>query len=254
MLPLTDSSTANPSWVDLDVTGETMPAFVARPCDATRGGVIVIQEIFGVNADMQRAAALLADEGYLAIVPAIFHRTDPHFEAEHDDTGFAKGRAAAGALDLAQLVADLTAAADYLRAQLGGDAKIATWGFCFGGSVAFLSATLPFVAAAVSFYGGQTARSNVPTRPPLIQLTPEIQAPLLLVFGGRDASIPQGDVDAIRAALEAHAKQFELRVYPDEDHAFFRPGPQKNDGARDVWPRVLAFLAEHARAPAEHTG
>ncbi|MBC5799914.1 MAG: dienelactone hydrolase family protein [Candidatus Eremiobacteraeota bacterium] len=239
------SSAADEYWVDLDVTGEAMPAFVARPSGATRGGVIVIAEIFGVNADMQRAATLLADEGYLAIVPAIFHRTDPQFAAEHDETGIAKGRAAAGALDLAQLGADLTAAADYLRAELGDEAKIATWGFCFGGSVAFLSATLPFVAAAVSFYGGQIARSNVPTRPALIELTPEIQAPLLLVFGGRDTSIPPHDVAAMRAALAAHGKDFELRVYPDEGHAFFRPGPEKNDGARDVWPRVRAFLAQH---------
>ncbi len=238
-------STADACWADVDVTGEIMPVFTALPRGVPRGGVIVVQEIFGVNADMRRAAALLADEGYLAIVPALFHRTDPHFQAEHDETGIAKGRAAAGALDFQQLVADLTAAADYLRAQLGNDAKIATWGFCFGGSVAFLSATLPFVAAAVSFYGGQIARSSVPTRPPMLELAPQIQAPLLLAFGGRDASIPADDVAAIRAALEGHAKRFELLAYPDEDHAFFRAGPDANDGARAVWPRVRTFLAEH---------
>lgn len=141
-MPVSDTAVslaaADERWEDVDVTGEVMPVFTALPRGVTRGGGIVIQEIFGVNAEMRRAAALLADEGYLAIVPALFHRTDPHFWAEHDETGIAKGRAAAGALDLQQLVADLTAAADYLRAQLGNDAKIATWGFCFGGSVAFL--------------------------------------------------------------------------------------------------------------------
>jgi len=104
---------------------------------------------------------------------------------------------------------------------------------------------LPFVAAAVSFYGGQIARSSVPTRPPMIELTPQIQAPLLLAFGGRDASISGDDVAAIRTALEEHGKRFELLVYPDEDHAFFRAGPDANDGARAVWPSVRTFLSEH---------
>lgn len=236
-------SAAATCWVDLDVTGEPMPAFIARPEGTPRAGMIVIQEIFGVNSDMQRVASLLASTGYLAAAPAIFHRTDPHFDAGHDEAGIAKGRAAAGALDLQQLVADLTAAGDYLRGELAGGAKIGTWGFCFGGSLAFLSATLPFVAAAVSFYGGQIARSSVPTRPPLIEMAPHLRAPLLLAFGGRDPSITSDDVAAIRAALAAHAKPFDLLLYPDEDHAFFRGGPEGNDGSRDVWPRVGSFLA-----------
>ncbi|MDQ2908511.1 MAG: dienelactone hydrolase family protein [Candidatus Eremiobacteraeota bacterium] len=236
-------SAAGAQWVDLDVTGERMPMFVARPGAAPRAGIIVIQEIFGVNADMQRVATLLAAAGYLAVAPAMFHRTDPDFDAEHDEAGIAKGRAAAGGLDLQQFVADLTAAGGYLRDQLGAAAKIGTWGFCFGGSIAFLSATLPFVSAAVSFYGGQIARSASPNRPPLLEMAAHLRAPLLLAFGGRDPSISSDDVAAIRAALEAHAKPFDLIVYPDEDHAFFRGGPDGNDGSRDVWPRVQSFLA-----------
>ena len=232
-------------WTELAVTGETMPAYVAVPDGAPRGGVIVIQEIFGVNADIRGIAELVASAGYLAIAPAIFHRTDPHFEAAHDDAGFAKGRAAAGALDLAQIGADLTASADFLRERLGEGPKIATWGFCFGGSVAYYSATLPFVAAAVSFYGGQIAHAAGPSRPPLVTLTPQIQAPLLLVFGGRDPHITPDDVEVVRQALEEHERIFDLRVYADEDHGFFREGPDANAGSRDVWPRVQQFLATH---------
>ena len=234
--------------VELDVTGETMPCYVAEPDAPARGGVIVIQEIFGVNADMQRIGDMVASDGYLAIVPALFHRTDPHFEASHDEAGFAKGRAAAGSVELQQLVADLTAASDYLYERLGADAKIATWGFCFGGSIAYLSATLPFVAGAVSFYGAQIAKPSGPNRPALVGLTPQIVAPLLLAFGGRDPYIPPEDVAVIREALEEHHKAFDLFVYPDEDHGFFREGPDGSQGAGEVWPRVRAFFASHLAA------
>ncbi len=230
------------SWVELTVTGETMPAYVAAPAEPARGGVIVIQEVFGVNADMQRIVHLLAQERYLAIAPAVFHRTDPRFDAEHNEAGIVKGRAAASAVDLQQLVADLTAAADYLRERLGEHAKIATWGFCFGGSIAFMSATLPFVSAAVSFYGGAIARAPDAARPPLLRVAPQIRAPLLLAFGGRDPHITPEDIASIRAALEEHRKTFDLLVYPEEDHAFFRHGPEGNSGSRQVWPRVRAFL------------
>ncbi len=232
-------------WIDLDVTGEPMPTFVAEPDGAPRGAVLVLQEIFGINEDMRAIAELVASSGYLALAPALFHRTDPHFTATHDEAGFAKGIAAASAVDLQQLVADLTAAGEYARTLLGTDAKIATWGFCFGGSVAFASATLPFVSAAVSFYGGQIASSPAPTRPALLVMAPQVRAPLFFAFGGRDEHIPLSEVEKIEATLEELDKPFELCVYPDEGHAFFRFGPSGNAGSRDVWPRVQAFLAAH---------
>jgi carboxymethylenebutenolidase len=232
-------------WVELDVTGERMPTYVAEPEGAPRGAVLVLQEIFGVNAEMRALTDLVASAGYLAVAPALFHRTDPHFEATHDDAGFEKGRAAAGAVDLPQLVADLTAAGEYARAHIGPQARIATWGFCFGGSIAFLSATLPFVSAAVSFYGGQIGHSAAPTRPALIVMAPQLTAPLFFAFGGRDPYIPRSEIDTIATELDELAKPYELHVYPEEDHGFFRFGPSGNDGSRDVWPRVQSFLATH---------
>lgn len=230
-------------WVDLDVTGEQMPTYVAEPTGTPRGGILILQEIFGVNADIQALTDLVASAGYLGVAPALFHRTDPHFDATHDEAGFAKGRAAAGAVDLQQLVADLTAAGTFARQHLVSDAKIGTWGFCFGGSIAFLSATLPFVSAAVSFYGGQIASSPAPTRPAMLVMAPQLTAPLLFAFGGKDPYIPREEIDAIAHKLDELAKPYELHVYPDEDHGFFRHGPEGNDGSRDVWPRVQAFLA-----------
>jgi carboxymethylenebutenolidase len=232
-------------WVELDVTGERMPTYVAEPDGAPRGAVLVLQEIFGVSAEIRALTDLVAGAGYLGVAPALFHRTDPHFEATHDEAGFDKGRAAAGAIEFPQLVADLTAAGEYARGHIGPQARIATWGFCFGGSIAFLSATLPFVSAAVSFYGGQIASSPGPTRPALLVMAPQVTAPLFFAFGGKDPYIPQTEIDTIKDELDRLAKPYDLHVYPDEDHGFFRFGPEGNAGSRDVWPRVQTFLATH---------
>jgi carboxymethylenebutenolidase len=218
-----------------------MPAYVARP-DADRApAVIVLQEIFGVNDDMRALADLVASAGYLAVAPALFHRTDPAFEAAHDEAGYAKGRAAREATQPETLIADLEATVAWLRAQPQFEGGIATWGFCFGGSVAFLSATLPSVDAAVSFYGGQIAGG-----PRYIDaFADKLRAPIFFAFGGKDQFITPEAIHEIEQRLTASGKSFELRVYEHEDHGFFREGPAGNAGSADVWPRVRAFLAEH---------
>ena len=232
-------------WIEREVTGSTMPAYVVEPGTTPRAGIIVIQEIFGIDDAMQRQAQLVADLGYLAIAPNLFHRVDPHFQAGVDEAGFRRGREAAGKVTFPDLVADLTSAGAYVRERLGPDAPIGTWGFCFGGSVAFLSATLPFVSCAVSFYGGQIAKSPTPDRPPMLDVAAQIRAPILFAFGGRDESIPPEEHAAIKKALDARGKTYEFYVYPDQGHAFFREGPEASDAAGDVWSRVKAFFKKH---------
>jgi carboxymethylenebutenolidase len=233
------------SWVEIPVDGSIMPSYLAVPeGSGKRGAVIVIQEIFGVNADIRKLTELAASAGYDALAPGVFHRSDPYFNASHDEEGFAKGRAAAGATTRATLAHDLNAAMEWLRGRDDHNGKFATWGFCFGGSVAFFSATLPGVAASVSFYGAQTVRARDGS-PGFITLVPQISAPLFLAFGGKDPHIPREDRAAIRAALEENGKSYEIHVYEDEDHGFFREGPEGNDGSRSVWPEVQAFLARN---------
>jgi carboxymethylenebutenolidase len=222
-----------------------MPAYVARPDRDDAPGVIVIQEIFGVNEDVRALTDLIASAGYLAVAPAIFHRTDPAFEANHDEAGYARGRAARDETSPATLIADLAATVAWLRAQPQLEGGIATWGFCFGGSVAFISATLPSIDAAVSFYGGQIAGG-----PRYIDAFAEtLQAPVFFAFGGKDPYITPEATHEIEQRLTALGKSFELRVYENEDHGFFRRGPGGNEGSADVWPRVRAFLEKHLRAP-----
>ena len=222
-----------------------MPAYVARPDVDRAPGVIVLQEIFGVNEDMRALTDLVASAGYLAVAPAIFHRTDPAFDARHDEAGYAKGRAARDETRPETLIADIEATAAWLRAQPQHEGGIATWGFCFGGSVAFLSATLPSVDAAVSFYGGQIAGG-----PRFIDaFADKLRAPVLFAFGGKDQFIPAEATREIEQRLTALGKSFELYVYENEDHGFFRRGPEGNEGSADVWPRVREFLDEQLRTP-----
>jgi carboxymethylenebutenolidase len=240
-----DVALMNEHWVEREVTGSTMPMYVSEPAGSPSAGVIVIEEIFGVNANMRAIADLVASLGYLAVAPNLFHRTDPQFDAPYDSEGMAKGVAAAGATKLPDLVADLTAAGAYLRERLGEDARIGTWGFCFGGSVAFLSATLPFVRCAVSFYGGQIARSAHASRPPMIVMAAQVRARILFAFGGKDEHITPDDHAVIRKALDARAKPYEFVVFENEGHGFFRSGPDANAGARVAWPLVRDFFAKN---------
>jgi carboxymethylenebutenolidase len=232
-------------WIERDVTGSTMPAYVAEPEGTPKSGVIIIEEIFGVNETIRAIADLVAREGYLAVAPNFFHRTDPNFDAGHDEAGIAKGFAAASAVKFPDLVADLTAAGAYLRERLGTEARIGTWGFCFGGSVAFLSATLPFTQCAVSFYGGQIASSPVPGRPPMIEIAAQLRAPVFFAFGGQDQHITADEHAKIRKALDARGKPYVFHVFPTEGHGFFRDGPDANEGARSVWPMVKSFLTKY---------
>ncbi len=228
-----------------------MKGYLARPDgDAPCPAVIVFQEIFGVDESLRRIADLLASSGYAAVVPALFHRSDPDFLAQHDDDGRKRGLAAAAAETPELMEADLRATIAWLQKQPFCNGAIGTWGFCWGGTVAYLSATLDGVSAVCSFYGGQIGKSRFPGAPPMIERTNAIKAPILLSFGGKDDSIPADEIAKIKAALDDAGKTYELHVYPDEGHGYFRSyvGQNATPGSREVWPIVQAFFSKHLRA------
>jgi carboxymethylenebutenolidase len=232
--------------IKLDVDGTAMPAYLSLPSGTARGGAIVLQEIYGISAAMKNAADLLAGAGYAAIVPELFYRTDPHWTGVPGTEDAAHGVAAARAMTLDGFERDLAASAATLRQHLPAGAKLGVWGFCLGGSLAFYSATLPYVDAALSFYGGQIAKSNVLDGPPLLERCASgVRAPVLFVFGGQDQGIPAEDRERIRTTMTAEGKTFDLHVYPDVGHAFFREGLDSTQSARDAWSLVRAFLANY---------
>lgn len=234
----------------IDVGGSAMPVYLARPDDgAPHPAVIVLQEIFGVNTEIRRITDLVASAGYVGLAINYYHRTHPDLDEPYTPEGLQHGFAAAGKLTRAGLRADIEASIRWLDGQsFVRKGKIGTWGFCMGGSVAYYSATIPGVAAAVSFYGGSIAAPFPSGEPEMLVETPKVAAPIFLAFGGKDPYIPADAVERIRTELTKQGKPFELHVYPDEEHGFFRhstgdmDGDTKGRDVKDAWAKVQAFL------------
>ena len=223
-----------------------MPSYLARPDgNETCGAVIVLQEIFGVNAEVRRIAELFASAGYVALAINYYHRTHPTLNEPYTDEGLQKGYAAAGQVSRATLRADVSAAIAYLSEQPFVDArKIVTCGFCFGGSAAYVTATLPGLAGAIAFYGGSIAGDFPNGEPEGLTDTADIRVPILLLFGGKDDYIPADAVARIDKALTDRGKAHEVVTYPDVGHAFFRESSAALNEYEvgDAWKRVRDFL------------
>ena len=237
--------------VSIDVGGNAMPCYLACPDEDGRWpAVIVLQEIFGVNTEVKRISDLLASTGYVALAINYYHRANPDLNEPYTPEGLQNGFAAAAKVTRASLRADVSAAIDYLNAQdCVHTGRIATWGFCFGGSVAFVTATLPGLAAAICFYGGMIAAPFPSGEPEALADVNDIRCPILLAFGGKDQYITPDMVGRISAALTAAHKEFQLQVYPDQDHAFFRDSSAVIGSSQDVadaWKLVQAFLREQS--------
>lgn len=178
----------------------------ARPADGpARAGVLVLPEVFGVNAWVRSVAERLASEGYAALAVPLFARTAPDLELGYDEAGLREGRSHKERTTTAALLADLERAAAWLAARpglaAGPAAGLGCVGFCFGGHVALLAATLPAIAASCDFYGAGVASGRPGGGPPSLELLPAVAGRLLCVCGSEDPLIPAADVAAIEAAL-----------------------------------------------------
>jgi carboxymethylenebutenolidase len=224
--------------------GTTMRAWVSRPSTgAAHPGILVFQEAFGVNAHIRDIAARFASEGYLALAPELFHRTGPGFEARYDD--FPSVMPHMRGLTDAGMEADQRAAHDWLRANGAANSRIAAVGYCMGGRAAFLAAlTLP-LACAISYYGGGIAPNA--NNPGLLRRVAELQAPMLMFWGGRDKHITPDQIRAVTDALRASGKSFVNVEISDADHGFFCDARVAYNpaAAAQAWPLTLAFLKTH---------
>jgi carboxymethylenebutenolidase len=218
------------AWIELKPEGAgPIRAWRADPSHPPRGGIVVVQEIFGVNSHIRDIADRFAAEGYLAVAPAIFEHIEPKFETGYDAEARARGIAIAGKMDREQMLRDVAAAIEV--AKQGG--KVAIVGFCLGGTVAWSAAgRLEGLSAAVSYYGGGIIG--------LKDLKPRV--PTLLHFGEKDQHIPVAGVKAVEAA---HL-DVEVHIYP-ADHGFNCDQRESYDkpSAALAWTRTLAFLRKH---------
>jgi carboxymethylenebutenolidase len=208
--------------------GFALGAYEAKPAGRPRGGLVVIQEIFGVTRHIRDVADDYAAEGYHAIAPAIFDRAERGADLAYDKSGTNKGIALRGQIPIEKTLLDVTAAAGALKSA----GKVAIVGYCFGGSLAwFAAARIPGLAATIGYYGGMIAK----------HLDDKPRCPVMLHFGEKDSGIPMSDVEKIRAAVDP--AKVEIFTYP-AGHAFNRAGepPYEPQSARLAKERTLKLL------------
>lgn len=231
----------NSSWIKLSNGSLDIDAYISEPDVSASGAIIVIQEIFGVNSHIQAVTRRLAQEGYLAIAPAIFQRTAPGFEVGYSEEDTKLGRFHKDQTTVDQLLSDLRTTIAFLKTK--GFNEVGTIGFCFGGHVAYLAATLPEVKATASFYGGGIATMTPGGGEPTIARTSEIKGMLYAFFGTQDPLIPLDQIDQIEAALKEHQIDHRVFRYP-AGHGFFCD--QRSDynpiAAADSWEQVKALF------------
>jgi carboxymethylenebutenolidase len=218
-----------------------MPAFEASPTEAARGGIVVVQEAFGVTTHIEDVARRLADAGWHAVAPAFFHRQGAPVLA-YDD--LAAVMPIMGELSADGITTDLVAAFEHLESAGFPAARTGIVGFCMGGSVTFYAATLRALGAAVTFYGGGVAEGRFGL-PSLVDQAHQLQTPWLGLYGDIDQGIPVADVERLREAGDAATAPFEIVRYPDADHGFHcndRPAVFHEAAAADAWSRTLDWF------------
>jgi carboxymethylenebutenolidase len=218
------------AWIELTAAdGHRLAAWRAEPAGTPRGGVVVVQEIFGVNSHIRNVTDRFAREGYLSIAPALFDRVERGVELGYDEQGIAAGRTLAAKLDYTFVMRDVAAARD----SVASSGKVAAVGFCYGGAVVWLAAArLEGFSCVISYYGSRIVH--------LIEERPKI--PTLMHVGRYDASFPMEKVREIG------------RRYPDvtiEEHDAghgFHCDERKDyhpESAARAFARTLSFLREH---------
>ncbi len=210
--------------------GHRLSAYRAAPSGQPRGGLVIIQEIFGVNPHIQKVCDGFAADGYVALAPAVFDRVERGIMLGYTQDDIERGRSIRGKIDLGDMVKDVHAAVRELAA---AGLRVGVVGYCMGGTLAWLAATrIPGLAASVPYYGGGIAAA----------VTEQPRCPVLLHFGETDASIPPEQYQAVMAA---HAT-IPTHLYPaghgfncDERASYHAPS------AALARTRTLEFLRRH---------
>jgi carboxymethylenebutenolidase len=212
--------------------GHSFGAYRAEPEGPARGGVVVIQEIFGVNRHIRDVADGYAAAGYLAVAPALYDRARPSVELGYTPDDMQAGIGLRADIPLDRALADIAAAAGLARSA----GKVGTVGYCWGGMLSSAAAVnlAGAVDASVGYYGGGIAQQLLDRSP---------QVPLLLHFGEEDHAIPLDDVEKIRVAWPAAG----VHVYAGAQHGFEcdqRPTYHAH-AARVALSRTLRFFFTH---------
>jgi carboxymethylenebutenolidase len=220
-------------------------AWWARPADrAPRAAVLVLPEVFGVNGWVRSVAERLAGHGYGALALPIFGRTAPDLDLGYDAAGLEEGRGHRDQLTAAEFLDDARLAIAWLQGQPGVEGRaVGCVGFCFGGHLALLAATLPQVAATADFYGARVSSFRPGGGPPSLADLPLIPGRLACFCGDRDPLMPPQEREAIRSALAA-AGQPPLHIAAGAGHGYMcaARADYHPSAAAEGWQRLLELF------------
>lgn len=215
--------------------GQVFSAYLAKPKLGSGPGLILLQEIFGINVYMKAMADRFAEEGYVVVVPDLFWRMKPGVNLGYDGDDFGEALGYNERFDLALAVSDIASTIKALRGLKQHAGKVGAVGYCLGGKLAMLTAARTDIDCAVSYYGvGLDA---------FLGEAPSIRCPMVFHFAGNDALCPEATREKIQQALSANTA-IEQYVYPDCDHAFATPERDHFDkpAAMMAYSRTIALL------------
>jgi carboxymethylenebutenolidase len=209
--------------------GQALGAYVARPASEPTAALVVVQEIFGVNAHIRSITDGYAKDGFLAVAPALFDRIEPNVELGYEGTDAQTATSFIPRLHMDKALADVSAAVDFCAAT---GKRVGVIGYCLGGTLAWLAACRLPVSAAIGYYGGRIAQYAAET--------PAV--PVMLHYGRKDAHIPPEEIDKVRSAhLEVEIYLYDAgHGFNCEARASYNPA-----AAQEARTRSLAFLKKH---------
>lgn len=231
------------SGQDIQIQGKdgTFSAYLAKPASGKGPGIVVIQEIFGVNANVRAIADGLAEAGYFAIAPDLFWRQEPGVQiTPNSQEAWDKAFQLYQGFDIDKGVADLVTTLNHLRSLEGSSGKVGCQGYCLGGLLAYLMATRSDIDAAVGYYGvGIDGKLDEASK---------ISGNLMLHIASADAFVDEKAQKAIHAALDGKSN-IVIHDYPGMDHAFTRKGGEHYDEANTkiANDRTAEFLSKHLK-------
>ncbi len=232
---VTQLQTQTPAqWISLATLDGSLEAYLALPPAGHGPGLLLLQEIFGVNAHIRRVAEQYALAGFTVLVPDLFWRQARRVELGYVGPDRERALGLMRSLSTEQAAADMSACLSALKTHPACTGKVAALGYCMGGRLAFNAAALCGVDAAIAYYGGGIANQ--------LALAEKIQVPVQFHYAGVDASIPPEAVAATQAAMAQApaAAQAEFYHYPNAQHGF-------NCWARTAYHPASAALA-HGRS------
>jgi carboxymethylenebutenolidase len=213
--------------IDIKTDKAGFTGYLALPESKKGPGLLLVQEIFGVNKHIRETADLYAEAGFVVLAPDVFWRVQPHVELSYTPDDIKQATQVAQKNDKEQMIKDMASAITTLKARPEYAGKVGVVGYCLGGTVAYKLATHDLVDCAVGYYGGGIEQS--------LDESKDLHCPLMLHFGAKDTHIPLASVEKIRQGLKGKG-HVEIFVYDDADHGF-------NCDQRASYDRKSAMLA-----------